>query len=55
MMQGFIERLYPYTGDPRTITFLQSLVDYELERTYSGRLSLVAGAVRIRGSQRETL
>src|ERR1700722_14988238 len=31
MMQGFIERLYPYTGDPRTITFLQSLVDYELE------------------------
>jgi hypothetical protein len=31
MMQGFIERLYPYTGDPRTLTFLQSLVDYELE------------------------
>ena len=31
MMQGFIERLYPYTGDPRTITFLQSFVDYELE------------------------
>jgi len=31
MMQGFIERLYPYTGDPRTITFLTSFVDYELE------------------------
>jgi hypothetical protein len=31
MMQGFIERLYPYTGDPRTLTFLESLVDYELE------------------------
>jgi hypothetical protein len=31
MMQGFIERLYPYTGDARTFEFLQSLVDYELE------------------------
>jgi len=31
MMQGFVERLYPYTGDPRTITFLESFVDYELE------------------------
>jgi hypothetical protein len=31
MSQGFIERLYPYTGDPRTLTFLQDLVDYELE------------------------
>jgi hypothetical protein len=31
MLQGFIERLYPYTGDPRTLTFLQSFVDYELE------------------------
>lgn len=31
MMQGFIERLYPYTGDSRTLTFLQSFVDYELE------------------------
>ncbi|HZC23140.1 MAG TPA: hypothetical protein VE866_07355, partial [Candidatus Binatia bacterium] len=31
MMQGFIERLYPYTGDRRTITFLESFVDYELE------------------------
>lgn len=31
MMQGFIERLYPYTGDGRTITFLKSFVDYELE------------------------
>jgi hypothetical protein len=31
MMEGFVERLYPYTGDPRTLTFLESLVDYELE------------------------
>ncbi len=31
MMQGFIERLYPYTGDARTVTFLEDLVDYELE------------------------
>jgi hypothetical protein len=31
MMQGFMERLYPYTGDPRTLTFLQDFVDYELE------------------------
>lgn len=31
MMQGFIERLYPYTGDGRTLEFLRSLVDYELD------------------------
>jgi hypothetical protein len=31
MMQGFMERLYPYTGDPRTLVFLEDLVDYELE------------------------
>jgi len=31
MMEGFIERLYPYTGDPRTLVFLESFVDYELE------------------------
>jgi len=31
MMQGFIERLYPYTGDQNTITFLQDFIDYELE------------------------
>ncbi|HLY19274.1 MAG TPA: hypothetical protein VKR61_18740 [Bryobacteraceae bacterium] len=31
MMQGFIERLYPFTGDPNTLTFLQDFVDYELE------------------------
>ena len=30
MMQGFIERLYPYTGDPRTLEFLTNFVDYEL-------------------------
>lgn len=31
MIQGFMERLYPYTGDPRTLTFLQDFIDYELE------------------------
>lgn len=31
MMQGFIERLYPYTGDPNTIAFLRDFIDYELE------------------------
>ncbi len=31
MMQGFMERLYPYTGDSRTLTFLQDFIDYELE------------------------
>jgi hypothetical protein len=31
MMTGFIERLYPYTGDRRTLEFLENFVDYELE------------------------
>ena len=31
MMEGFIERLYPYTANTQTLTFLQSFVDYELE------------------------
>jgi hypothetical protein len=31
MLQGFMERLYPYTGDRNTITFLQDFIDYELE------------------------
>src|ERR1700694_1652478 len=31
MMQGFVERLYPYTGDAPTLEFLQNFVDYELE------------------------
>jgi hypothetical protein len=31
MMEGFMERLYPYTGDQRTLIFLQNFVDYELE------------------------
>ncbi|QNI34827.1 hypothetical protein H7849_06545 [Alloacidobacterium dinghuense] len=31
MMQGFIERLYPYAGDPHTLEFLENFVDYELE------------------------
>jgi hypothetical protein len=30
MMQGFMERLYPYTGDARTLEFLRNFVDYEL-------------------------
>lgn len=31
MMEGFIERLYPYTGDPHTLIFLQDFVNYEME------------------------
>ena len=31
MMQGFIERLYSYTGDQDMITFLQDFIDCELE------------------------
>jgi hypothetical protein len=31
MMQGFVERLYPYTGDPHTVEFLEHFFDYELE------------------------
>lgn len=31
MLEGFIERLYPYTGDKRTLVFLTDFVDYELE------------------------
>ena len=31
MMEGFVERLYPYTGDPQTLEFLENFVDYELE------------------------
>jgi hypothetical protein len=30
MMEGFVERLYPYTGDSRTLEFLQNFADYEL-------------------------
>src|SRR5882672_5036762 len=30
MAEGFVERLYPYSGDARTLTFLQDFVDYEL-------------------------
>src|ERR1700739_2332141 len=30
MMQGFVERLYPYTGDARALKFLEDFVDYEL-------------------------
>jgi len=31
MMQGFVERLYPYTGDSSTVESLEAFVDYELE------------------------
>jgi hypothetical protein len=31
MMEGFVERLYPYTGDPGTLEFLQNFADYELQ------------------------
>ncbi len=31
MMQGFVERLYPYTGDASTVQALEEFVDYELD------------------------
>ena len=31
MLEGFVERLYPYTADARTLEFLENFVDYELE------------------------
>jgi hypothetical protein len=31
MLEGFIEHLYPYTADRRTLTFLENFVDYEME------------------------
>ena len=30
MMEGFVERLYPYTGDRRKVELLEEFVDYEL-------------------------
>ena len=46
MLQGFVERLYPYTGDTRTLTFLEDFVDYELENgTDSRGLCLVSRAI----------
>src|SRR5271168_4585860 len=37
MMQGFMERLYPYTGDPHTLEFLKNFVDYEWEKALPRR------------------
>ena len=31
MMEGFVERLYPYTGDASTVQALEAFVDYELD------------------------
>jgi len=31
MTQGFLERLYPYTGDRNTLVYLRDFIDYELE------------------------
>ena len=30
MLEGFVERLYPYTGDRRALTYLEEFVDYEM-------------------------
>jgi len=35
MLQGFVERLYPYTGDKRTLEFLEDFVDYEMENGFT--------------------
>ncbi|MGA7685303.1 MAG: hypothetical protein WCA58_09840 [Terriglobales bacterium] len=31
MLEGFVEHLYPYTGDRRTVDALENFVDYEME------------------------
>jgi hypothetical protein len=31
MLEGFVEHLYPYTADQRTLTYLEDFVDYEME------------------------
>jgi hypothetical protein len=31
MTEGFVERLYPYTGDARTVEYLENFFDYEME------------------------
>ncbi|MGA9354540.1 MAG: hypothetical protein WBV46_12685 [Terriglobales bacterium] len=31
MLEGFVEHLYPYTGDRRTVDSLENFVDYEME------------------------
>jgi hypothetical protein len=31
MLEGFVEHLYPYTGDESTLVSLEQLVDYEME------------------------
>ena len=31
MLEGFVERLYPYTGDRRMLKYLEEFVDYEME------------------------
>ena len=53
MMQGFIERLYPYTGDPHTLEFLAKLCRLRTGKwSHSRRLRLVPGAVSVRESGR---
>jgi hypothetical protein len=55
MMQGFMERLYPYTGDPRTLEFLESLVDYELAalpRATRGRKCRIHRPIQARNATR---
>ena len=59
MMQGFVERLYPYTGDARTLEFLEDFVDYELangttpERAMRGRVCPIPRRIRAPRSTRD--
>ncbi len=54
--EGFIERLYPYTGDARMLTFLEDFIDYELEYgTHSRRLRLVSRPLCLSRSRRAAL
>jgi len=55
MLQGFIERLYPYTGDARTLIFLQDFVDYGWRTDGLRGLCLGASSVCIGESRCEAL
>ena len=56
MLEGFVERLYPYTGDARTLAYLQEFVDYEMEHGLDAEgLRLVGSALSVRRSRRRRL
>jgi hypothetical protein len=55
MMQGFLERLYAYSGDPHTLEFLQNFEDYELEHGLTPEEYLWSGVPYLRQTRRAPL